>query len=120
MVGRPRPRYWRPIVAVPTLSQVYVAAKLIEIESGDAHDDLVRNVSRYANSQNRISEADFSANDPFHVKMEELSRTVWAPAVGGTQRQTKWFFYERARESSTQDCQGFRDDPGPRKEDVQR
>ncbi len=78
------------------LSQVYVAAKLIEIESGDAHDDLVRNVSRYANSQNRISEADFSANDPFHVKMEELSRTVWAPAVGGTQRQTKWF-YERAR-----------------------
>ena len=78
------------------LSQVYVAAKLIEIESGDAHDALVRNVSRYANSQNRISEADFSANDPFHVGMEELSRTVWAPAVGGTQRQTKWF-YERAR-----------------------
>ena len=78
------------------LSQVYVAAKLIEIEAGDVHDELVRNVSRYANSQNRISEADFSANDPFHVKIEELSRTTWAPAVGGTQRQTRWF-YERAR-----------------------
>ena len=78
------------------LSQVYVAAKLIEIEAGDVHDELVRNVSRYANSQNRISEADFSANDPFHVKIEELSRTTWAPAVGGIQRQTKWF-YERAR-----------------------
>ena len=78
------------------LSQVYVAAKLIEIEPGDVHDQLVRKVSRYANSQNRISEADFSANDPFHVTIEELSRTTWAPAVGEDQRQTKWF-YERAR-----------------------
>ena len=78
------------------LSQVSVAAKLIEIEAGDVHDELVRNVSRYANSQNRISEADFSANDPFHVSIEELSRTTWAPTVEGTQRQTKWF-YERAR-----------------------
>ena len=78
------------------LSQVYVAAKLIEIEAGEIHDELVRKVSRYANSQNRISEADFSANDPFHVGIEELSRTTWAPAPEGTQRQTKWF-YERAR-----------------------
>ena len=78
------------------LSHVSVAAKIIQIESGDAHDQLVRNVSRYSNSQNRISEADFSANDPFHVRIEELSRTTWAPAVGGSQRQTKWF-YERAR-----------------------
>ena len=78
------------------LSQVYVAAKLIEIESGSVQDELVRNVSRYANSQNRISDADFSANDPFHVGIEELSRTLWAPATPGAQRQTKWF-YERAR-----------------------
>ena len=65
------------------LSQVSVAAKLIEVEVGDVHDELVRNVSRYANSQNRISEADFSANDPFHVSIEELSRTTWAPALAG-------------------------------------
>ena len=78
------------------LSQVHVAAKLIEIEAGNVHDELVRNVSRYSNSQNRISEADFSSNDPFHVQIEELSRTTWAPASAGTQRQTKWF-YERAR-----------------------
>ena len=95
------------------LSQVYVAAKLIEIESGDAHDALVRNVSRYANSQNRISEADFSANDPFHVGIEELSRTVWAPAVGGTQRQTKWF-YERAR-GQYQDARALESTPARRR-----
>ncbi len=78
------------------LSQVYVAAKLIEIKPGEVQDELVRNVSRYANSQNRISEADFSSNDPFHVTIEELSRTTWAPAIERDQKQTKWF-YERAR-----------------------
>ena len=78
------------------LSQVHVAAKLIDIESGTDHDELVRNVSRYANSQNSISGADFSANDPFHVEIERLSRTLWTPSAAGVQRQTKWF-YERAR-----------------------
>ena len=53
-------------------------------------------ISRYSNSQNKVSEADFSATDPFHVKLEELSRTIWTPPAPGQQRQTHWF-YERAR-----------------------
>ena len=44
----------------------------------------------------RFREADLAANDAYHRKLEELSRTVWAPAKEGTQRQTHWF-YERAR-----------------------
>ena len=95
------------------LSLVHVAAKLIEITEGEVQDELVRNVSRYANSQNRISEADFSANDPFHVRIEELSRTTWAPAVGGSQRQTKWF-YERAR-GQYQDAKGSETTPAKRR-----
>ena len=95
------------------LSQVHVAAKLIEIAEGEVHDELVRNVSRFANSQNRISEADFSSNDPFHVRIEELSRTTWAPAVGGSQRQTKWF-YERAR-GQYQDARASETTPARRK-----
>ena len=95
------------------LSQVYVAAKLIEIADGEVHDELVRNVSRYANSQNRISEADFSANDPFHVRIEELSRTTWAPPVGESQRQTKWF-YERAR-GQYQDARASQTTPARRR-----
>ena len=95
------------------LSQVYIAAKLIEVESGEIHDELVRNVSRYANSQNRISEADFSSNDPFHVRIEELSRTIWAPAAAGTQIQTKWF-YERAR-GQYQDAKAAETTPARRK-----
>lgn len=59
-------------------------------------DEVVPLISRYANSQNKVNEADFSANDPFHVRIQALSRTVWAPAVGGSQKQTRWY-YERAR-----------------------
>jgi hypothetical protein len=77
------------------LSRIYVPAKVTVVDL-DRLATIVPLISRYANSQNKISEADFSANDPFHVRVEELSRTIWAPATGGTQRQTKWF-YERAR-----------------------
>jgi hypothetical protein len=77
------------------LSAIRVPAKLTVVPE-EHLDEIVPLISRYANSQNRISEADFSANDPFHVRIEELSRTIWAPATGGTLRQTRWF-YERAR-----------------------
>ena len=77
------------------ISQVYVQTKLTIVDSQKA-DEMVPLISRYANSQNKVSEADFSSNDPFHVRVEELSRSIWAPAVDGTQRQTRWF-YERAR-----------------------
>lgn len=77
------------------VSRLRVQAK-ISVVSPDDIASLVPLISRYANSQNKVSEADFSANEPFHVKLEGLSRSIWAPATDGTQRQTRWF-YERAR-----------------------
>lgn len=77
------------------ISGIYVQTKLTVVDR-DRMDEIVPLISRYANNQNKVNEADFSANDPFHVCVEELSRTIWAPAVDGTQRQTRWF-YERAR-----------------------
>ena len=78
-----------------SLKGIYVQAKLSVIPP-DQIDGIVPLISRYANSQNKVSDADFYSNDPFHVRIEELSRTIWAPAVDGTNKQTKWF-YERAR-----------------------
>jgi hypothetical protein len=74
---------------------VHVQAKLSVVDAIKV-SELVPLISRYSNSQNKVNEADFSANAPFHVETEALSRTVWAPASDGTQHQTKWF-YERAR-----------------------
>jgi hypothetical protein len=78
------------------LGAVHVAMKLSVVRNPDNLDGFVANISRFANSQNKVSLADLSANDPFHRRMEELSRTTWAPAAPGSQRQTRWF-YERAR-----------------------
>lgn len=77
------------------VSDIYVQAKF-SVVAPEKVNEIVPLISRYANNQNKVSEADFSANDPFHIQIEELSRTIWAPAVDGTQRQTRWF-YERAR-----------------------
>ena len=77
------------------LSQLRIQAKISVIASEQVAG-LVPLISRYANSQNKVNEADFSANDPFHVSLEALSRSIWAPAADGTQRPTRWF-YERAR-----------------------
>lgn len=77
------------------LSGIFVQAKLSVIPQ-EHIEQIVPLISRYANSQNKVNDADFFANDPFHVSIEELSRTVWTPTVGGTGRATHWF-YERAR-----------------------
>lgn len=77
------------------LSDIYVQAKLSVVEPTQLMS-LVPRISQFANSQNKVNMADFSANDPFHVEVEKLSRSVWAPGKGGTARMTRWF-YERAR-----------------------
>ena len=72
------------------LSDVFVQAKITVVDS-DRIDDIVPHISRYANTQNRVSEADFSSNDPFHVQIERLSERIWCPG-----ESSRWF-YERAR-----------------------
>lgn len=79
------------------LSRVYVQMKL-SIVSPEAAKELVPRISEYANSQNKVSAADFFANHPYHVRIEEFSRRILAPAKDDSFDLTKWF-YERARGS---------------------
>lgn len=77
------------------LSKVFVQMKLSIVDPKKA-EDLVPRISEYANSQNKVSQADLFANHPFHARMEKFSRRILAPAQEGNFSQTKWF-YERAR-----------------------
>ena len=77
------------------LSKVYVQMKLSVIDSSENMDEIVPKISAFANTQNKIQMADFSANDPYHRRIEELSRIIWTPAVNGS-KSRNWF-YERAR-----------------------
>ena len=78
-----------------SLDEIFVQMKLSVINS-DESESVVPRISEYANTQNRVNAADFFSNHPFHIRMEEFSRRIWAPAQQGAQRETKWF-YERAR-----------------------
>ena len=84
------------------VTQVVVQVKLTVISDPSKVSEMVPLISQYANSQNKVNTADFSANGPFHQKLEQLSRSVWAPAASGVDRQTHWY-YERARGSYADD-----------------
>lgn len=77
------------------LAKVYVQMKITVIKAEEKMDEMVHKISEYANTQNKVQMADFSSNDPFNRKIEDLSRVIWAPATNG-QKPNNWFF-ERAR-----------------------
>lgn len=80
---------------VTDLSKVFVQAKISVVDNAENIDEVVKNISEFSNTQNKIQMADFSANDPFHCQIEELSRTIWTPVQNGSEAQN--WFYERAR-----------------------
>ena len=75
-----------------TLEGIMVPAKIIRLK-GENLDEMVMAISRSANSQNTVQPADFSANDPFHVAVDDLANNTWL--LDG---KSRWF-YERARGS---------------------
>ncbi|NWD74439.1 AIPR family protein [Pseudomonas gingeri] len=73
------------------LSSVRVPAKIIVLRNGPGGDEeLISNISRYANSQNVVKQSDLSANKPFHRELEKLSMRTYCPDGVG-----RWF-YERS------------------------
>jgi hypothetical protein len=77
------------------VSKIFVQMKLTIVSPEEANE-LIPYISRYANSQNKVSEADLFSNHPFHRRFEEFSRRIVAPPRPGTVIGTKWY-YERAR-----------------------
>lgn len=77
------------------LDRVHVQMKL-SVVPPSLIEQVVPKISRYANTQNRISEADFFSSHPFHLQMERYSRMLAAPPQNGAMTGSKWF-YERAR-----------------------
>ena len=82
-------------VAKSALDGVHVQMKL-SVVPPEMVEQVVPKISRYANTQNRISEADFFSSHPFHLQMERYSRISAAPPASGALTGEKWF-YERAR-----------------------
>lgn len=77
------------------LSKIFVQMKLTVIKDKEQKNIEVPNISRFANSQNKVSELDLSSNNPFFVQLETLSRKKYVINPINRNQSTLWFF-ERA------------------------
>lgn len=77
------------------LSKVFVPMKVSIIKDADKQNSLVPDISMNANSQTAIKNSDFSANDPYLVELERLSRSTWVP--NGNQKSVLKWYFERTR-----------------------
>lgn len=80
------------------LNDIEVQMKLVLVNNDEDIGELVPRISEYSNTQNRVSMADLSANDPPHPELHELSKRVRAPDPTGGSKETYWF-YEKSRGS---------------------
>jgi hypothetical protein len=78
------------------ISRIFVQVKFSVIENPERYSEVVSLISRYANMQNKVNDADFSANNPALIAFEKLSRYILSPVTAQNNIQTCWFF-ERAR-----------------------
>lgn len=74
------------------LANVRVAAKIVVMRIQDPvrEESLISDISRFANTQNSVRQSDLSANKPYHIELEKVSRAVYCP-----DGVSQWF-YERA------------------------
>lgn len=82
------------------LSKIFVPMKLTVVEK-EKSKEVIPLIAEYANTQNKVSSADFFSNHDFCVKMERYSRTCRVEPQNGAQYDTFWFF-ERAKGQYTQ------------------
>lgn len=89
------------------ISQIYVQVKLSVIEDSEQYADIVSRISQYANTQNKVNDADFTANNPALVEIEKFSRFVLSPVTPENNLQTNCSLNER--EANTRHCAPRRD-----------
>ncbi|MCZ2141107.1 MAG: AIPR family protein [Bacteroidia bacterium] len=77
------------------LSKIFVQMKLTVIKDKDQKNIEVPYISRFANSQNKVSELDLSSNNPYFVQIENLSRKKYVVNPENKNQSRLWFF-ERA------------------------
>lgn len=102
------------------LEGIYVPMKLTVIEDRETenddgvrfYDEMVQAIAKYANSQNKVTAADFFSNEPFHVWMERISKKHLAPPSQYT-IPTGWY-YERYRKRYQQELFKLRGDESKR------
>lgn len=103
-----------------SLDGIFVPMKLTVIDDRETEDEdgvrfydqMVQNIAKYANSQNKVTAADLFSNDPFHIWMEKMSKKHLAPPAQYA-IPTGWY-YERSRKKYQQEQIKLRGDDAKR------
>lgn len=106
------------------ISKIYVQVKITTISDKENFNTTVGRIAEYANTQNKITASDLSSNKKGLIRLEQISRAVWAPPKDGESNQTQWFFErakgqyrnERLKQGSTQSKRKSFDLKYPRKQ----
>ncbi|OAV70964.1 AIPR protein [Bacteroidales bacterium Barb4] len=77
------------------ISNIFVQMKLSVIKKKESYSEIVSQISKYANTQNKVNDADFSANNSILIELEKISRRSFSPVTPQCSIPTIWFF-ERA------------------------
>ena len=56
----------------------------------EQYSEIVSRISRYANTQNKVNDADFSANNPALIAFEKLSRYILLPVMAQNNIMVDW------------------------------
>lgn len=78
------------------LSGIFVQMKLSLIKNAIQAPELIGLISKYANKQNKVTNADLNSNHPFYARIEDFSRRIKTPILPNSTIQKVWFF-ERVR-----------------------
>lgn len=78
------------------LSRILVQVKFSIVKNEERYDEIVGNISRCANTQNKVNESDFSANREELIRLETWSRSIMTEPSSRHSTSTFWYF-ERAK-----------------------
>ena len=96
---------WNPEI---DLNTVFVQMKLIVLQENI--EDFHPLITKYSNTQTKIDPSDYSTNNPFNQKLQELSRTIIAPDVEQKGNISHWY-YERVSGQYDQDINRIKAKP---------
>lgn len=79
------------------LSKVVVPVKICELgKNSFDNEEMIANISEYANTQSKVAKSDFSSNEKYHIDMEKYSKMISIDCEVSSNAYEKWF-YERTK-----------------------
>lgn len=80
------------IITGVNFKDAYVQMKINVIKNNSRKNEIIQNISRYANTQNKVAESDLSTNEEFNILIEKKFNNTWFETNEGS--QIRWY-YER-------------------------